>query len=130
MIEVDELRGPQAVADFFAGDHLAGVLEEKGQESHGLILQRHANAAPAQLACMEIEVEDPEARDAWSGLQRRFVRARNRMQSGHDVCLHRNCTPLETLPAVPGMKQKALITSGLKLRPVKRLADYPATREK
>src|SRR5439155_7085328 len=49
VVEVDEFRGPQALAQLFAGDDGAGALEQKCQKTEGLLLQLHLDSVPPQL---------------------------------------------------------------------------------
>ena len=62
MIEVDEGVGwPEAVAELFAGDDLAGFLEEQGKDLEGLVLELDSDAVLAEFAGAEVELEAREA---------------------------------------------------------------------
>lgn len=67
MIEIDEgLGAPEALAHFFAGDEIAGALEEHEQDLEGLGVKFHADAVLAELAGGGIGLERAEGEDARS----------------------------------------------------------------
>jgi hypothetical protein len=69
VIEVDkDVGGPEALAEFVAGDDLTGALEEDGQELQRLLGQGEFGPVPAELAGLEIELKEAKVND---GLRRR-----------------------------------------------------------
>jgi hypothetical protein len=62
VLEIHERIGrPQALAEFFAGDDFAGMLQEDGQDVEGLTGQSHAGAVFAEFARGEAHFEGTEA---------------------------------------------------------------------
>ena len=65
VLEVDERAvRPQPLPELVAGQHLAGPLEQHGQQLERLVLQAEAHAVLAQLARAEIELESSESESA------------------------------------------------------------------
>ena len=64
VLEIDERpRRPQTLAQLFARHHFAGPLEHHRENFERLILQPDADAALAQLARAQIDLEGPESLD-------------------------------------------------------------------
>jgi hypothetical protein len=62
MIKIDERAiRPEASAQFFAADDLAWTLQQDAQQLEGLLLYFDFDAALAQLACVEVNLEDAES---------------------------------------------------------------------
>jgi hypothetical protein len=60
-VEIDiDVGGPQLLPDFFAGDGLAGALEQDEQEIEGLLLKFDARAFLAEFVGARIDFEDTE----------------------------------------------------------------------
>jgi len=58
VLEVDEgILRPKMPAEFFAGNQLAGAVEQKREDSNGLALEFEFHAALPQLGCLPIEFE-------------------------------------------------------------------------
>ena len=58
MIEIDEGLGrPQAIADFFPGDGLAGTFEQHRQNLKRLLLKPDSDSPLPQLAGAKIDLE-------------------------------------------------------------------------
>jgi hypothetical protein len=69
VIEVDkDVGGPEALAEFVAGDDFAGALEEQSQELQRLLRQGEFGPVPAELPGFEIELKEAKVNH---GLRRR-----------------------------------------------------------
>jgi hypothetical protein len=62
VVEVDiGVGGPETFLQIFAGDDLAGMVEEHREDADGLFLEADAKAVFAELAGAKIEFENSEA---------------------------------------------------------------------
>jgi len=52
--------GPQPLLQFFARDHLAGILEQQGQDAERLFLQRDLQAVLPEFPGFDVHLEGPE----------------------------------------------------------------------
>ncbi len=70
MFVVDEgAVGPELTGDLFAGEELAGVREEEGEDLEGLGVDLDADALAAQLAGGGVGLEGSEAvAPGWAGV--------------------------------------------------------------
>ena len=64
LVEVDEgVAAPDLAAQLFAGHDVAGAAHEEGEDLEGLLLELDEQAALAQLAVAQVDLEDSEADD-------------------------------------------------------------------
>jgi hypothetical protein len=62
VFEVDEgVGGPEALANLFAGNQLAGLFEQDGEDFDGLALQFELEVVPPQFFSVWVEGEGAEA---------------------------------------------------------------------
>ena len=80
MVEVDEdVLRPQLLAQFFARDYFAGILEQQFENAQWLVLEPDLEAVLAQLAGARIELVHAEPDDVprgstcWSDSRRAVV---------------------------------------------------------
>ena len=73
MVEVDDgVFAPEAGLEFFAGDDLAGLLEEGGEDLEGLALELDAEAGFPELSGLQIDLIEAEAESRVGNLARHF----------------------------------------------------------
>jgi hypothetical protein len=69
VVEVDkDVGGPEALAEFVAGDDLTGALEKQCEELQRLLGQGEFGPVPAELAGFEVELKEAKVNH---GLRRR-----------------------------------------------------------
>jgi hypothetical protein len=65
VLEIDERpMRPEPLTELFPSDHLTRPLEQRQQHAQGLLLQRNAEAALAELAIRQIQLERAESVNA------------------------------------------------------------------
>jgi hypothetical protein len=73
VVEVDYgVFTPEACLEFFAGDDLAGLFQEGGEDLEGLPLQLDAEACFPELPCLQIDLIEPEAEPRVANLAHHF----------------------------------------------------------
>ena len=62
MVEIDEGVGrPELLLQLLPGDHIAGTLQQHGQNLEGLLLEFDPQPVPAQLAGVQVGLKGAEA---------------------------------------------------------------------
>jgi len=56
-----DVRGPEGLPEFFAGDHDSGTRQQKRERTEGQVLETDLDAIPAEFAGAEIGFENTEA---------------------------------------------------------------------
>jgi hypothetical protein len=63
MVEIDKSIGcPNQRSQLLASDHIAGAIEQSGQDLQRLTLQPQSHTEFAQLPCVEIQLESTETK--------------------------------------------------------------------
>jgi hypothetical protein len=63
-----DVRGPEGLPEFFAGDHDSGTRQQKRERTEGQVLETDLDAIPAEFTGVEISFEHTEANRNWRRL--------------------------------------------------------------